>query len=283
MPASIRRPAVAGRFYPADSGRLTAFMEEHLIPEATETDRTVRAVIVPHAGYPYSGDVAAKAFAQVDLSRYQRAIVMGPSHHIAFRGLCAAPHDTFQTPLGEQQLDREACDELAKGDHRFNRRQDIHEPEHCLEVELPFLQYLAPHLSLIPLVCGQMTMGDIDDIAERLLAHWDEQTLLVVSSDFTHYGYDYMPFGLDDAPRQLPELDGGAIEAIKQLDCEAFMRYVEETGATICGRFPIAVMLRMIERQQQEGTADLLDYTNSGQITGDYSYAVGYAGIAYRN
>ncbi len=282
MQEAIRQPAVAGRFYPGEVGPLTGFLEEHLVPSHEAPGPCPRALVAPHAGYVYSGATAARAFAKLQGHTIERVLLLGPSHYVAFRGISVAPHQAFRTPLGDMPLDTDACRQAATGDFRFSQRPDAHRQEHSLEVELPFLQHVEPFASLIPIVCGQMTVEDIRDVAEKLLPLWDARTLLVVSTDFTHYGdhFGYWPFGVHDAPDRLPKLDGGAIEQIQAGSMEGFLKYVEETGATICGRFPLAVMLAMQEMRGTPARTELLEYTTSGAMTGSYRSSVSYAAIA---
>lgn len=284
MIAATRPPAVAGRFYPADVGRLTAFLEEHLVP-APAPAAPVRAVIVPHAGYAYSGATAARAFTALGPWRWRRAIVIGPSHYVPFRGVAAAPQRAFRTPLGDLPLDTDACRALGEAGPRFHLREDVHAPEHSLEVELPFVQYLAPAgVTLLPLACGDMMLDDIVETAERLLPWWDAETLLIVSSDFTHYGehFGYWPFPVTEAPDKLPELDGGALKLLQAGDAMGFLTYIEETGATICGRFPIAILLTMMRLAGVKPAIDLLQYTTSAAVTHDYHSSVSYAALTVR-
>ncbi len=281
MAESIRQAAVAGRFYPDDTGRLVAFMQEHVAPESAGGGRAIRAVIAPHAGYQFSGRTAGQAFHQIAPGSFSRAIVLGPTHYLAFRGLAVAPHECFRTPLGDARIDTVAAREIADGDHRFSLRPDAHQQEHAIEVLIPFIQYLNPDALLLPIAVGEMTLQDVYDAADRLLPFWNEETLVVVSSDFTHYGahFNYFPFSTREAAESLRTLDGGAIEQIKLASAEGFLAYVERTGATICGRFPIAVLLAMMEKKGGLDTIDLIDYTTSGELTRDYSSSVSYASI----
>ena len=121
MSGTVREPAVAGRFYPGDSRRLHAFLDEHLVRQGTMCKQHLRALIVPHAGYPYSGGTAAKGFNLLPTDSFKRIILIGPSHYENFRGICMAPHGFFKTPIGEMKVDTEAVDHLVSGDHRLVR------------------------------------------------------------------------------------------------------------------------------------------------------------------
>lgn len=279
MTTLVRDPAVAGSFYPDTPARLNAFLDGHLFPPATV--RAVRGLIVPHAGYQYSGPTAAEGFSQVPAEGFKRAIVIAPSHRVGFAQIAVAPFRAFRTPLGDFAEDEAACAALAAASPLYRFEARPHFQEHALEVELPFLQRLAPAAQLVPLVCGQLELPAIIAAAKALAPFWDPDTLLVASSDFTHYGeaFDYVPFPRREAGPAIERLDRGAIDRIVAGDPEGFWQYVEKTGATICGRVPIALLLAT-RRLACPGTMlELLAYTSSGQQCGDYSHSVSYAAI----
>ncbi|MFA6291903.1 MAG: AmmeMemoRadiSam system protein B, partial [Victivallales bacterium] len=151
-------------------------------------------------------------------------------------------------------------------------------------VELPFLQVLFPELPIVPVICGHADLEIAGDISEVLYPFMNSETLWVTSSDFTHFGrqFGYMPF-TKDIPDKLRELDTGAVEKIISLDCAGFSDYVDDTGATICGANPIKVFLKTIEKASSLADSkffpELTGYTTSGELTGDYSHTVSYAGI----
>ena len=274
MTDAIREPAVAGTFYPATAARLEAFLDRVLaLPPASPWP--VRGLLVPHAGYDYSGETAGRGFASVKGECFRRAIILAPSHRVGFRGLSVAPYAAYATPLGQVTVDRSCCASLLACSELFCAHAEVHREEHALEVQLPFLQRVMPEGSIVPLVCGEMDSAQAQTVAEALLPHWDGETLLVMSSDFTHYGprFRYSPFPEAEARERLAELDGGAIQCVLDGDLEGFTRYVDETGATICGRVPIAVMIAMAAGRPKRR----VHYTTSGERTGDYANCVSYA------
>lgn len=285
---SIREPAVAGQFYDSNPGVLRRQIEQMLAdcgPVATKPGKYVQAAIVPHAGYVYSGKTAAKTLKPAISSKYKRAIVISPSHSFPFKGLALSSYDEYRTPLGCISVDKVLSDEIRGRKCRWiNEMDEVHIPEHSLEVELPFLQILQPELPILPIVCGHIDLEIAEKISEVMYPFMNNESLWVISSDFTHFGrqFGYRPFA-EDIPEKLRELDMGAVEKIISLDCEGFSRYVEETGATICGANPIKVLLKTIEKaSRQSGPAlvpELAAYTTSGELTGDYSHTVSYAGI----
>ncbi|MCX6985526.1 MAG: AmmeMemoRadiSam system protein B [Lentisphaerae bacterium] len=285
---SVREPAVAGQFYDSDPESLRHQIEQMLAggkSVTAESGKYVQAVIVPHAGYVYSGKTAAKTLKTAGSFKYKRAIVISPSHSFPFKGLALSSYDAYRTPLGCIPVDKEMLKEIRSKKCRWiNERDEVHIPEHSLEVELPFLQVLFPELPIVPIVCGNADLEVAGDISEVLYPFMNSETLWVVSSDFTHFGrqFGYRPF-TEDIPEKLRELDTGAVEKIISLDCSGFSDYVEETGATICGANPIKVLLKTIGKASRHAGSvflpELVEYTTSGELTGDYSHTVSYAGI----
>ncbi|OGV82608.1 MAG: hypothetical protein A3K18_08175 [Lentisphaerae bacterium RIFOXYA12_64_32] len=279
-----RKAAVAGQFYPGVTERLTAAVEGYLKqPEKAPDGAAVRALIVPHAGYTYSGPTAGHAYALLrERKDIRRVVVIAPSHRVFLNGLSVGDYARFATPLGSMEVDVTACRALMAANPLITDRRDAHASEHALEVQLPFVQTVLPDATLVPLVCGKLDAAELKSVAVTLAeALWKPDTLWVISSDFTHYGegFDYVPFR-KDVPKALEELDRGAIDQIVKLDPAGFQEYVGRTGATICGRLPIAVLLAVLEQTGRKCRCELLDYTTSGRQTHDYDRCVSYASIA---
>jgi len=276
----IRKAVFAGSWYPGDGASLKSQIEGLLDRTKTSATREpIRALISPHAGYAYSGATAAVGFKALRGQQINRVMVLAISHRFRLKGATIVDVTHYSTPMGLIPLDREACDTVLKGDH-FACVPDAHEHEHSLEIQLPFLQYVLPEgFELIPILIGEVKDSWYGAMAATLLPFWDETTLVVTSSDFTHYGraYGYLPFSAD-IPAKLAELDGGAIDFIEKTDPKGFRRYVRETGATICGRNAITLLLTMAKKRGYR--AEQLDYTTSGALTGDYAMSVSYASIA---
>ena len=289
----IRRPAVAGQFYPGTSEELSATLDKLLSlagPEGGSVRedafaKLVRAVVAPHAGYVYSGPTAAKTFARAAGVSYERVLLLAPSHRIPFSGLALSGCDAFATPIGDIPVDADAVGSLSR-ERGFAIRDDAHDGEHALEVELPFVAGLFPGTPIIPMICGFVDDGILQACADTLLQYWSDDTLWVVSSDFTHYGaaFAYQPF-TDNIPEKLKALDMGAVERILNFDQQGFSDYLIETGATICGANPIRLLLETISLagDAADFTATLVELTNSGELTGEYSHCVGYAGIVFES
>lgn len=281
-------PAVAGTWYPADAVALERQLDGFFRDAAGETVAAgepaakVAALIAPHAGFVYSGLVAAKGFGRLGDDTYERVILLGPSHYAAFDGAILTDAAAYRTPLGEVPIDTEACNAL-QGRDGFRLDNGPFRPEHCLEAEIPFLQRrLRAGWSVVPLLVGALaTRARAGSLADGLRPLLGPDTLVVVSSDFTHYGprFRYVPFE-QDVPGNLEKLDLGAVERILAWDAAGFEEYVARTGATICGSNPIRVLLDLIP----EGlTGQLAAYDTSGRITGDWDHSVSYASLVFRS
>jgi AmmeMemoRadiSam system protein B len=286
MDEKLLGPNVAGGWYPADpselGSQLDGFLErrESTKPARSPAGDTV-ALIAPHAGYVYSGAIAGAGFRLLRGSGASRVLLVGPSHHASFQGAALPEAESYATPLGEVAIDGGAVARLG-GLPGMSVDNRPFRPEHCLEMEIPFLQrVLAPGWKLLPVLIGGGSRPDsCARVAESLAAVVDDSTLLVVSSDFTHFGprFGYTPFR-DDVPRRLRELDLGAVQKILDFDRAGFESYVDRTGATICGRRPIEVLLGLLP-DDVEGS--LVAYDTSGRITGDWVHSVSYASLAFR-
>ncbi len=257
----VRRPAVAGRFYPGDAGTL-ARQVASLLGAVPETTGPPKALIVPHAGYVYSGPVAASGYALLGGSRgaFERVLLLGPSHHVPLRCMAVPSVDAFETPLGRVPLDRELIARLAAMEHV--REWDApHDMDHALEVQLPFLQAQLGAFSLVPVAVGPCAAGRVADVIE---AAWGgPETLVVVSTDMSHF------HGYADAQA----IDRGTTEAILRRDTAI-------TGDQACGCHAVNGLMETARRRGLE--VELLDLRNSGDTAGDRSRVVGYASFAVR-
>ena len=281
--ASTRTPAVAGAFYTDDPVILRAEVEEMLAIPPTASG--VRALVVPHAGYIYSGAVAGKAFAALDAKSLRRVILLGPSHHRAFRGgaLPARGVDSFATPLGEVRVDRAAVESLRKISD-FAGPAAAHDPEHCLEIELPFLQVLAPDAVIVPILVGNETdAGVARRMAKALVPLLDKDTVVVVSSDFTHHGdnYRWTPFSEPKLGAKLVHLGEVTAGRLAAIDPGGFTHQVEVSGDTVCGARPSIVLAELLAHAF-DGGGEILEVTTSGHRTGSWDHSVTYVAVAFR-
>jgi AmmeMemoRadiSam system protein B len=283
MAATSLQPAVAGLWYPDDPGRLTAEVDRMLARAASGKEvstRAVRGVVAPHAGLRFSGPVAAHAFTGCAGTDARRVVLVGPSHHHAFSGLAVPRATAFSTPLGPVEIDGAALERLAR--HPEVRRDDgPFEPEHALEIELPFLhRVLEPSWTVVPILTGIDVVGRrADALARAIVDAVGNDALWVASSDFTHHGprFGYRPFR-DRIPERIRELDRSVLDAAERRDVPGFETVLDETRATVCGRHAIGLMLRALPRGVCGRTAA---YDTSGAITGDWTDSVSYAAVRY--
>ena len=276
----MRRAAVAGMFYDSNPGRLTEEIKKYLKnahPENVEGE--IISLISPHAGYVYSGQAAAFGYKLLDKNKIKRAVILAPTHQVAFRGVSIPDVTSYETPLGLVKLDREACDMLGK-ETLFTSIPEVHSREHSLEVQLPFLQVcLGDDFTLVPMIVGQLHNRDYQVIARSLTKVVKRGDVVIVSSDFTHQGprFGYVPYRTD-IKENIKKLDMGAVDFIIKKDSRKFIDYVKDTGATICGRCPIGILLELLPTDAK-GT--LLTYYTSGDITGDERNTISYLSLAF--
>ena len=278
---NVREPAVAGRFYPDSKAELSKKINNYLDKALIESlPGKPIAIIVPHAGYQYSGAVAAYGYKAIKDYKYKKVIVLAPSHYSRYRGASILDVDAYKTPLGLVKLNHGICNNLINNPPFIGTFKNAHKREHSLETQLPFLQtVLGDDFELIPLLISRLNNEEVDFIADKLRPLIDEDTLVVVSSDFTHYGhgYDYVPFK-KDVEANLERLDHGAIERILALDLDGFFRYKGATGITACGFMPISVMMKILPPNVQ---GKMLKYDTSGSILGNFESSVSYASIVF--
>ena len=277
----IRQPARAGQWYERTQSALAAQVDGLLARAPTkEVSGDLVALIEPHAGYTFSGLPAAAGFKLLRGTTYTRVILLGVPHTARLTGCSLPDYTHYRTPLGDVPLDLKTCNTLL-GSPPFRQITRAHVREHSIEAELPFLQRTLSDFSIVPILVGEITNADRTKAAEALRNLLDETTLIVVSSDFTHYGanFGYVPFR-SQIKENLDKLDHGAVEHILKLDPVGFTDYVDRTGATICGRSGIALLLELL-RPLGDVTATELAYTTSGHLTGDWSHCVSYCTIAF--
>lgn len=259
MMTHIRHAAVAGAFYPGTPRDLDTMVRRFLADAETNMPAgpIPKAIIAPHAGYVYSGAIAAAAYARLKpaAGTVRRVVLLGPCHRVAVTGLAVSSADAFETPLGRIPLDKQAIESILRLP-QVSVFDATHADEHSLEVHLPFLQEIFEDFTLVPMVVGRASGEDVADVLERL---WGgPETVIVISSDLSHY-LDY---------ESAREIDAATCKAIETLDASAI------GGAQACGRIPVAGMLTLARRRGLEVTT--LDLRNSGDTAGDRARVVGY-------
>ena len=276
---NVFRSPLAGAWYEADAEQLRKQIDQYLAKASGEPLRNVCALILPHAGYRWSGQTAAYGIRPLQGRKFRRVIVLGPSHRVPMENVASVPDYThYATPLGEVPLDRAFIDRLRKYP-QFQTIPYAHQGEHSVQIELPLLQHVLGEFRFVPIVVGQLDQPTMRRMGTILHGLVDDQTLVVASSDFTHYGpnYGYQPFH-EQIAENLKKLDMGAWERIRAKNLSGFFDYIAQTGTTICGRYAIGVLLAMLP---EDAEAHLLHYDTSGRVGGDYTNSVSYLAIAF--
>ena len=278
--AQVHPCAGAGRWFPADPDQLGRLVDTCLSGPAPTVARQPVVVIVPHAGYQFSGAAAGKAYATLKGRTYKRVILFGPSHQAAVRGATVLRVDAYDTPLGRIPVDIEARDALLKCPVA-TEQPAAHLREHSVENQLPFLQRVLGPFKMVEVLISQVTPDERTALADAVRPLLDDSTLVVVSSDFTHYGpnYGYVPFR-ERVPETLADLNNMAVQEILEVDGPGWDAYVQQTRDTVCGQAGIGLLLKILEPWDDiRGTR--LAFDTSGQITGDWANSVTYAAVGF--
>jgi len=273
----VRQPAVAGQFYPAAPDELGRMIDQYLAQAAGPVvSGQIVALIAPHAGYVYSGPVAAYSYAQLKGLKYDRVVVIAPSHFESFAFNSVYDGDAYATPFGNVPIDKEFATKLAKSNSLIQLSSRGHKPaqqqgEHAVEVELPFLQRVLGNFKLVPIVMGEQNY-DIEralGVSLAKLLKGTNNTLIIASSDLSHY-HSY-----DDATK----MDQKTLKTIERWDYLSLSRDFEMRSLEACGGGPIVATMIAAERLGAR-QARILKYANTGDVTGDHNRVVGYSAVA---
>ncbi len=278
MIEKVLNSELAGTWYTENPAQLSAEIKNYLEAIDLEPLDNVMALLLPHAGYRYSGMVAAHGIKLLEGRSFSRVIVIGPSHQVALIDTVSIPDVShIETPLGRIEIDRDLVGHLLENP-AFQSYTRAHQGEHSVQIELPFLQQELGDFKLVPIICGELSEANVRKIAATLLENIDAETLIIISSDFTHYGssFNYVPFK-KEISQNLKKLDMGAFRWIEQKNLTGFLQYIQNTKVTICGRSPIAILLAMLPDAAQ---VKLLKYETSANLTGDWSQSVSYISAA---
>jgi AmmeMemoRadiSam system protein B len=263
----IRQAAVAGQFYPGTENQLHSALAE-FIPKGLPSKKVI-GVISPHAGYVYSGSTAGQLFAGVKIPR--TVIILGPNHHGVGAVAALAPEDGWQTPLGIVSIEKRLAGLIMQYIPAVQEDSKAHLHEHSLEVQVPFLQYLRPDVSIVPLCLG---FGDyagselLGTGLARAIKTFGEEVLILASSDMTHY----------ESAASAKQKDSQALAKALAFDPQGLVEVCRSRQITMCGVIPAATML--VAAQELGATqAELVAYTTSGDVTGDYQQVVAYAAV----
>jgi MEMO1 family protein len=260
----LREPAVAGTFYEKDAHALKKQVARFL------TDKTgklkAKAIVVPHAGYIYSGKVAGEVYSSIEIPDI--VIIMGPNHTGAGVPVSIMNSGEWRTPLGDVKINEPLANEIIKNGKAAQKDVKAHISEHSIEVQLPFIQSLRKSFSFVPIIFGEYDLENLKDTAKAVAAAIkDKDVLLVASSDLTHYE------GADSAKKK----DTLVLQAIEKLDAEGMAREVSENNISMCGWMPVYVAITAA-RLLGATKGKIIRYMNSGDVSGDYGQVVGYGG-----
>lgn len=268
----MRRPSVAGHFYPAEAEALEQSLEFCLGETPEAADATAFGCMVPHAGYPYSGRVAGAVYQRIDLP--SRFLLIGPRHYPAGQPMAILSEGAWLTPFGPVPIDGALAAALRRACPLLREDPVAHEREHALEVQLPFLQRLVGEFTFVPVALGTTVLAALETLGEamaQVIAAEREPVLIVASSDMNHYESDSLTRAKDEK----------AIERILELDPRGLFEVVREHDISMCG-FAAAVAMLFAARQLGATSAELASYATSGDVTGDREAVVGYAGVVVR-
>ena len=269
--AKVREPAVAGMFYPSQKEELLALISYICGESYTGEKLKAKAVLVPHAGYIYSGKTACEVYKRIEIPEH--VVILGPNHTGLGAPVSVYDGDAWKTPLGLVEIDKEIRDRLL-GFYGFTPDSEAHKFEHSLEVQVPFLQVFAKKpFKITPIVLSLLRYEDALYVAKQMakvLKDYADDVLIVISSDMSHY------IPADRAK----ELDFLAIECMERLDTACLYERVFKYNISMCGVIPAVVGIE-VAKELGATKGILVDYTNSGEVTGDYNSVVAYAGMVF--
>jgi MEMO1 family protein len=273
----VREPSVSGMFYPDNPATLRKDIAHYLkAAEVEPLSSDIRAVISPHAGYMYSGPVAAYGYKAVSSYTFDTVIIIAPSHRAHFQGIAVWDEGAFRTPLGDIPIDAASAAGLTASSGLFRANRDVHKGEHSLEVQLPFLQYIYKDFLLLPLLVGAADEGVYEEAAsvlERVISASGRRFLIIASTDLSHY-YPY-----DVAVK----IDSVTIGHLRNFDIAGMVRDTRTEKAQACGAGPLITTM-MTTAKFGAHSSSILKYATSGDVSGDRSGVVGYvSAVLFKN
>jgi len=270
---NIKQPNVAGQFYPKNALQLATAIDKMIKnAKVTPSTRDIDIIIVPHAGYVYSGQVAAYSFKAVSNKQFNTIIILAPSHFYGFKGISIWEEGGFNTPLGTVPVDAEFAKQLIARNDKFYFDEKAFEQEHSLEVEIPFLQKTFDNFKIVPIVMGQTSFSLLDDFATALhsvIADRDD-VLIVVSTDLSHYHDD----------KTATAMDHRTIETIASFNAEKLYKECQRGTMEACGCVPTTAAI-LYAKHKGINESKVLGYAHSGQVSGDLERVVGYSSIVF--
>lgn len=264
---NVRKPAVSGQFYPGNPNRLSEEIER--LTDRNASKQKALGVISPHAGYMYSGHIAGLVFSSVEIP--ETIVILGPNHTGCGPQASIMNEGTWQMPMGEVEIDQELANAILQ--HSDNIQADISAQmlEHSIEVQIPFLQHFRPLVKIVPIVLGGYSFSLCNVVADALvqgIQNIRKETLIVASTDLTHY----------QPQEEAYHSDQKVIDRILQLDAKGLLEMVIQEGISMCGVIPVTTMILAV-KEMGATRASLIKYMTSGDVSGDLSHVVGYAGM----
>jgi len=260
----LRDPAVAGMFYEADAYALKKHVNEYIVKKEQKFD--AKGIVVPHAGYIYSGKVAGEVYSSINIPDV--VIIMGPNHTGMGQPISIMSEGVWRTPLGDVKINQPLANDILSNSGHIKKDTAAHLKEHSIEVQLPFLQEIKKNFSFVPIIFGEYNIGHLKDVAEAISTSVKGRDgLLIASTDLTHY----------EDSKSAHKKDSLVLEAIEKLDESELLNVVQEHDISMCGWMPTFVMIhacKLLGAKQ----AKIIKYMNSGDSSGDYSQVVGYGG-----
>jgi MEMO1 family protein len=270
MAGNIRRAAVAGSWYPGSAAALTTAVDRHLASATRDVPGDLVALIAPHAGLMYSGPVAAHAYRLLRGRQFDVAVLVGPSHFVGFEGVSVYPSGGFETPLGVAPIDEACARALLQASPVVKEHASAHVREHSLEMQLPFLQHLAPGAPIVPLVMGYQRAETARALGDALAdALRGRRALVIASTDLSHYHDAQVAAGLDAV----------VIDCVSRFDADGLQDALNAQPDHACGGGPTVAVMRAAHALGARD-AVVLDYADSGDVSGDKSAVVGYMAAA---
>jgi MEMO1 family protein len=267
---SIRQPAVAGLFYPSDAYKLRTEINSMLSVSESDLDISkVFGIVSPHAGYAYSGLTAAYGFNLLKNKNYTKVIIISPSHREYFAGVSIYSGDSYKTPLGVVDVDKELTQKIVEGSKTVFIGIEGHQQEHAVEVQIPFLQTVLSDFKIVPIVMGDQGRAFVDDLANQMAKAVDDETVIIASSDLSHFYSKQKAF----------ELDSIVTKHILDFDYNKLQNDLDSRKCEACGGGPIVVLMKAASLLDINKSM-LLNRSDSGDVSGDHSEVVGYLSAA---
>ena len=261
----------SGLFYPAEKNELLQYLSKLCQSAKKVTKKNVAAIITPHAGYQYSGKLAAEAFLTVKDKNIKTAIILSPSHQFSFEFAASLSKSSYSTPIGDISINQSLSNELSAHNPYIKPENSYHYKEHGIEVTLPFLEYVSAAQSIVPLVVGTMEKEIIQSIANTIASVCQPtETLIIASTDFSHFFTSL----------KANEMDKQAVKLIKNFDINQLELEYYQKKIQLCGIAPTLIMLHIL-KQWGYNNAEHISYTHSGIISGDLERVVGYNSMRF--